>query len=237
MTLVLNVPRYRQPPMMCGATALAEVMEYFDKKRYNIREIAKETEKTYKNIDWLFAAGISAIKRGFKSKITTVSIEIFDPSWATLNKNKLIRKMEKRLEYLMSLNTKDSYIVEWNISPLKWAIEYLRKGGELFYHPITTKLIKNFLNKKIPLITPMNENLFYGIKRTTENDEYDDIKGMGTGHIIVISGFKKNKFIITDSEILAERFKGVKGRVEKEFEILLNCMSAAGPPSLLIVYK
>ncbi|RLJ08211.1 MAG: hypothetical protein DRP13_02715 [Candidatus Aenigmatarchaeota archaeon] len=237
MAVMLKVPRYRQPPMMCGATALAEVMEYFDGKKYNIKEIAKETEKTYKNIDWLFAAGLFAMKRGFKSKIITISTEIFDPSWTNLTYDKLIRKMRKRLEYLLSKKTNDSYIIEWNISPLKWAIKYLEKGGELFYHPITTKLIKTFLEKRIPLIVPINENLFHGIKRTTQDDEYDDIKGMGTGHVVVISGFRKNKFIIIDSEIIAERFRGKRGKVEKEFEILLNCMSAGGPPSLFAIYK
>jgi hypothetical protein len=236
MSIDLKVPRYRQPYMECGPTALVEVMEFFDHKKYDVNEIIEETKNTYRNMDWIFAAGISAIKRGFKVKIITISTEIFDPSWAELDNKKLIKKMKKRINFLSRKRNKDSYIIEWNIAPLKRAVKFLEEGGELIFCPVTTQLIKYFLRKKVPVIVPVNENVFYGIRRTV-NDEYDDIRGMAGGHIVVISGFKGKEFIITDSERLAEWFKGYKGKVRKEMEFMLNCMSATCPPCLLVVYK
>jgi hypothetical protein len=41
------------------------------------------------------------------------------------------------------------------------------------------------------------------------DDEYDDIRGETSGHMIVIRGFTKREFIIVDSEHLFDKWKGI----------------------------
>ncbi|MCD6476840.1 MAG: C39 family peptidase [Candidatus Aenigmarchaeota archaeon] len=232
MVVRLNVPRYRQGYMECGPICLKQVMEYFDNVKYEVKSIIKETKSKYMNNDWIFLLAIAAMKRGFKAKVITLSTEIFDPSWSELDNKKLVKKFKKRLEYLKSKKNKDYYIRAFNIAPLEKAIEFIEKGGNLVFSPIYEELIEYFIKNKIPVIVTVNENIFYGIKRLY-NEEYDDIRGNANGHMVVISGFDKKNFIITDPERLSDRKKGI---IKRNKKFMLNCILTFSP-NLLIIYK
>ncbi len=218
--------------MECGPTCLAEVMEFYTKEKFDIKDLVKESKSPYKNMDWFFLFGMSALKRGFKVKIITVSTEILDPSWISLNPKKLVRKMKKRIKYLEGRKRKDRYLIEWNLEPLKKAVKFIEAGGELIFSLITIDLLKYFVKKKMPIIVPVNENIFYGIKRT-KDDEYDDIRGYPSGHIVVISGYAKKDFIITDSERLSEK---EKGKTKRKTDLMLNSILSFSP-MIMVVYK
>lgn len=51
---------------------------------------------------------------------------------------------------------------------------------------------------------------------------------MHGGHKVVISGFHKNEFIITDSERLSDKSKG---KIRRDMEFMLNCTMLSSPPS------
>ncbi|MCD6590922.1 MAG: hypothetical protein J7K72_03030 [Candidatus Aenigmarchaeota archaeon] len=229
----MKVPRHRQPYMQCAPTCLAEVMEYFTRKKYDIKELIEETKTIYKGMDWIFLLGLSALKRGFKTKVITSSTEIFDPSWINLNNKKLLNKIERRIKFLSSIKRKDKYITEWNLYPLKTAKLFIENGGELVFSIITKELIKHFLKNRIPVIAPVNENIFFGIKRTTEDDEYSDIRGFTHGHYIVISGFSRDEFIITDSDRVSDYLKGVLKR--KMDHVICSILTLL--PVILVIYK
>lgn len=220
----LDVPRYRQPKDECEPTCLKMVLESLDKKRkFDLKKIIKDTESELKYMDWDYKIGTAALKRGFKAKIITFSNDLFDPTWAKLSKKKIIEKLKKRLKFVLKYDKRDineGYIWWWYESSLKAAIDFLEKGGEVKLKPISKELIKNYIKKNIPVITPLNGSVFYNHKRVYRG-RYNDIKGEYFGHCVVISGFKNNKFIITDPEKISNKTKGI---IEIDSNTLTNAI-------------
>lgn len=220
----LDVPRYRQPEYECEPTCLKMVMEFLDKKiKFDLKEIIRDTQSELKYKDWDYKIGIAALKRGFNAKIITFSNDLFDPTWAKLSKKKIIEKLKKRLKFVLKYNKRDineGYIWWWYESSLKTVIEFLEKSGEVELKPISKELIKGYIKKNIPVIAPLNGSIIYNRKRVY-HDKYDDIRGEYFGHCVVISGFRNNKFILTDSEKLSNRTKGI---MEISSDVLMNAI-------------
>ncbi len=233
----LDVPRYRQPKDECEPTCLKMVTDFLDKDRkFDLKGIIKDTQSELKYMDWDYKIGIAALKRGFNARIITFSNDLFDPTWAKLSKKKIIEKLKKRLKFVLKYDKRDmheGYIWWWYESSLKAAIEFLEKGGEVELKPISKELIKNYIKKNIPVITPLNGSIFYNRKRVYRG-RYNDIKGEYFGHCVVTSGFKNNKFIITDPGNLSDKTRGI---VEVDSNVLISIIISQADQTIVIERK
>jgi len=223
MPSAIKLRRVVQPYMECGPAALKMVMEYLTGKHYNLNQIIKETKSEEKYVDWDFKLGIAAIRRGFRVTIFTMSTDFFDPSWYKLSKSALIRKLKKRLKFILHYNKRnirDGYIWWWYESSHKAIISFLEHGGKIVFKPISKELIISYLSKRIPVICSVNGSIFYS-KRRVYRGKYDDIRGEYFGHIVVVTGYKNGKFIITDTEKISNKTGGI---IEIDADLLINCI-------------
>lgn len=233
----LDVLRYRQPEYECEPTCLKMTMEFLDKNRkFDLKEIIRDTKSELKYMDWDFKIGIAALKRDFKAKIITFSNDLFDPTWAKLSKNKIIEKLKKRLNFVLKYDKRDvreGYIWWWYESSLKAAIGFLEKGGEVDLKPISKELIISYIKKNIPVITPLNGSIFYNRKRVYRG-RYDDIRGEYFGHCVVTIGFRNDKFIIIDPGSLSNKTKGI---IEIDSDILISIIISQADQIIIIERK
>ncbi|MEF3691750.1 MAG: C39 family peptidase [Candidatus Moraniibacteriota bacterium] len=172
-----------------------------------IFSISNNSDKLY---DWEFKAGNFALNNGLKSTIYTNVSYLFDPSWHNLDNNKLLEKMKKEAKYFYKraeeINKEpeqknyifpNKFIAERYKKEIDAAIGYVENNGNILFDPISKDLIKSLLNREVPVIVSINPALLHRMKRAY-NFKPDDIRGSAWGHVIIISGYDGNDFIIAD---------------------------------------
>lgn len=208
----LNIKIKEQKPNECLPACLAAVFEYYKIKISEDEIIEKISKDSFKVYDWDYLAGKLAIEKGLKAEIYSNVTTIFDPSWYNISSKALIKKVEKLIIFFKERNKnymKDP--MKWGsfFCPSKWMarelerevetlLVFLEAGGTINFNSISLKLIEKMIDLKIPVITHHNPTLLHRMKRRY-NNRPDDIKGNTWGHVIIISGYTKNEFIVSDS--------------------------------------
>lgn len=200
---VLPIKITLQPPMQCGPACLKAVLSYY-KVDVPISKLVEEARSRYKWHDWDFKLGLSALKRGLKVKIHTLSTTVFDPSWAKLSKKALMGKLAAELNYVKSQKKLKKRRAKWSYTTLAYeekellaALGFIRAGGTVDFSAYTTGLIEECIRKGTPIICSFNQQLLHKAARLLEG-KADDVKGVPLGHIIVIVGFNNDKFSVAD---------------------------------------
>lgn len=189
----LKVPRFKQKPFTCGPSALQQILAYYGVKK-SLNEILKNF-KMYEYGTWDFDLLSYVLRLGFKAEITTYNLDIFDPTWFKLSRKKLIKKLKSRLKYAKPFHKQG----------IRSCIRFLELGGRIRFKIITEKIIKDYLRKKIPVIACFCFTALWKCKRAYSKKTKkgyksisNDIRGVPEGHFIVISGYAKDKFFVTD---------------------------------------
>jgi len=130
--------------------------------------------------------GNHALKRGYKARIYTYNLTVFDPTWFKHSSKKMIRFLREQMEF------------KHKRRKLKVAsqayIKFLQAGGEVRNVELDESLIKNYLKQSIPIVTGLSATYLYGSAREIPQfDIYDSIKGEPAGHFVVITGFDEDK--------------------------------------------
>lgn len=206
----LNIKIKEQRDFECLPACLAAVFEFYKIKLSIDEIIEKISTDSQKLYDWEFKAGKLAIRKGLKAKIHSNVCQIFDPSWTHLSKEKLIKKLKKELNYSKQRekNIKQEPEQNYYIYPnkeiaarltkeIESAIEFLKIGGEIDFNPISKERIQNYIDNNIPIIASINPTLLHRMKRAYKNKP-DDIRGISWGHVIIISGYDNENFIVSD---------------------------------------
>jgi hypothetical protein len=69
-------------------------------------------------------------------------------------------------------------------------VQYLDLGGKVKYESLTPNLIRRYLKKGVPLLTGLSATYLYDSAREFgPKDEYDDVRGVPSGHFVVIVGY------------------------------------------------
>ena len=177
----------------CGPTCLHAVYRYFG-DRVSLNTIIEEIESFEEGGTLAVMLGVHALKRGYKAKIFTYNLHIFDPTWF-LNPNTDIRKYllaQKKVKRNKKLQmATDAYI------------EFLDLGGKLVFEDLTPQLLRKHLKKDQPVLTGLSATYLYRSAREIgETNEYNSIEGEPSGHFVVLAGYDK----AIDSLLVADPF-------------------------------
>lgn len=200
----LEIPKVAQKfDDECGPACVAQVLKFFSIEP-EIDEIIEACSNSYKTRDWDYKMGTYLLSKSLKVTINTFQSFIYDPSWFNLDKNKLLGKLQKELNFLYSNSPrlKDPTYTSWHnanveISEIEAAIEFLEKGGVVTFLPISKELIQSYLNQMMPVICAFDAILLHGMKRGFRGKP-DDVSGVPQGHMAVISGYTEREFILVD---------------------------------------
>lgn len=200
--VIHNIEHQYQPtPTTCSQTAFSMLVGHYG---FNISplEIEKKVPQV-KDADGKDSGTITqqlavwAAQIGYTVILYTFDSQIIDQSWAGMDKDKILARLENSLE--------NGWVVpglgkEWSRAYRQAYIDLLRTDSNLEIQPsVTTKLLYELLEKD-PLFTTAGINTLYGRGRTNDGDlGFDDIRGRTWNHSIVIYGYdEEGNFLIAD---------------------------------------
>src|SRR5688572_15838275 len=130
--------------------------------------------------------GNHALRRGYKAHIYTYNLTVFDPTWFSNSRKKMVQNLKRQI-YFKHKRRK-------LLTASKAYIKFLENGGELRYRELDENLIKGYLKKSVPVLTGLSATYLYGTPREIPQfNVYDSIKGEPAGHFVIITGYEEEK--------------------------------------------
>lgn len=194
--IYFEVPRVKQSKEECASASLLQVLKFYGDTKTSLEDIIDFCGEHFKSRDWDYLLGCFALDNNYSARVHSRSLSIFDSTWYDLDKNSLIQKLKKQQEHIKKLE-KVIYGYKKLGSEVISAIRFLEHDGEIDFSSISKDTIVSYLNRKVPVIATFTAQLVY--KLTKESEEgCDDIGGEPWKHTLVINGFKKGRFYVTD---------------------------------------
>lgn len=173
----------------CGPTSLHAVYNFYQDE-VRLQEVIDQVDFLEEGGTLANLLGVHALKRGYKAKIYSYNLNVFDPSWAMLSHDDLIEKLNAQLKYKKGIKFEKA---------TKSYIEFLKHGGEISFEDLTVDLLKKYLNRKRPVLTGLSATYLYDCKREYTNEEnrslYDDLKGYPMGHFVVLTAIDDDNMV------------------------------------------
>lgn len=163
----------------CGPTCLHAVYRYFDDVM-PLEQLIREIPTLDEGGTLAVLLGGHALRRGYRATIYTFNLKVFDPSWFR-GRTDLIPRLEAQIAAKHSTKL---------IAASEAYIEYLRLGGRIHMQELNAQLIRRYLKRSIPILTGLSATYLYQCKREiAHNNQPDDIRGVPTGHFVVLCGY------------------------------------------------
>ncbi|MBK6265405.1 peptidase-C39 like family protein [Marivirga sp. S37H4] len=177
---LLSLDISRQPTdTTCGPTSLHAVYNFFD-VHLPLQEVISSIEYLDDGGTLAVMLGIDALKKGFNAEIITFNLRVFDPSWFKEADINLVDKLKQQLKYKTSPKFRQAS---------KAYIQFLSLGGVIHYKTLNKELLEHYLLKNVPILTGLSATYLYNEKREIGDPVYfDDIKGIPSGHFVVLNG-------------------------------------------------
>jgi hypothetical protein len=180
-SLALDLEILRQPDdASCGQTCLHAVYRYFG-ETIALDALIPEVPTLESGGTLAVNLANHALRRGYGALIYTYNLHVFDPSWFETHSDlasKLREQSAAKHDRRLSAAT-DAYL------------EFLALGGELAMEALTPGLLRRWLERDRPILTGLSATFLYRSKREVGTDRLveDDIRGVPTGHFVVLSGW------------------------------------------------
>ncbi len=180
----------------CGPTCLHGVYRYFG-DAVSLKQVISEVKPLHEGGTLAVFLANHALHRGYKATLFTYNLQIFDPTWFQDKQVSIYEKLELQIAL-----KKDSVSNE----SVQAYLHFLEQGGEIRFEDLTTGLIRRHLNRSIPILTGLSATYLYNCSREFLRGKtlvYDDIRGVPTGHFVVLSGYDKERRAV----LLADPFR------------------------------
>jgi len=127
--------------------------------------------------------GCHALDRGYRAKLYSFDLTVFDVTWFTDPDIDLAGKLAEQLRYK----------TEPRLRQATSAYQaFLARGGEIRFEDLTAGLIRSILKRHRPILAGLSATYLYRTPR--ERDAagvtvYDDLRGRPAGHFVIINGY------------------------------------------------
>jgi hypothetical protein len=172
----------------CGPTCLHAVYRYYG-ERAELNRIIREVPALRDGGTLAVFLAIHALRRGFKARIYTYNLQMFDPTWFDREGVDLRERLVAQLKH-----KRDDRLDQ----ATEGYLEFLDLGGELRYEDLTTALVRKHLNRNQPLLTGLSATYLYREARERPTDcKPDDLLGLPSGHFVVLCDYdRENRHVI-----------------------------------------
>ncbi len=189
----LDIRMMPQPDdVTCGPTCLQAVYAHLGRES-DLTQLISEVSVLPKGGTLAVNLGNHALRRGFKARLYSFHLKIFDPSWHGLSSADLARKLEAQLAF----KTGKKFA-----AASRAYIRFLELGGEIALDDLKPKLLDVPFEAGLPILTGLSATHLYNSRReyTNRNNRavYDDLRGEPTGHFVVLCGREKRKVRVAD---------------------------------------
>jgi hypothetical protein len=203
----------------CGPTCLHAVYRYWGDE-IALREVIESTRSlacTGTGRGTLAVMlGIHALTRGYRATLYTFNLQVFDPTWFDRSGVASPVVLETRLR--RQAEAKGDEEPRFPVATDAY-LEFLRLGGRICYRDLTSGLISGFIRDGVPVLTGLSATYLYRCAREFgPNDDYDDIRGIPTGHFVVLHGYEARGRAVTIADPLA----GNPGFVSQRYTVPMS---------------
>ena len=187
---LLEVPMLPQPTEeTCGPTCLHAVYRYYGEE-LDLNTLISEVNQVQTGGTLAVMLGNHALERGYRARIYTYNLTLFDPTWFELDRQGLEDRLERQRE--QKADPKLEYATQAYL-------RYLRLGGELLFEELTPELIIKHLNNGTPILTGLSATYLYRMVREIPGTNLGhDTLGEPVGHFVVISGYEEAHMVVAD---------------------------------------
>lgn len=134
-----------------------------------------------------------ALERGYSATIYTYNLQVFDPTWFTLDNDEL----ERRLSARASIKRDPKLTLA-----IQGYRRYLRLGGRIAHEELSEQLLARLLREHGPLLTGLSATYLYDCPREIDG-HYDDIAGEPAGHFVVLHHYDERTHSVDVADPLA----------------------------------
>jgi hypothetical protein len=164
----------------CGPTCLHAVYRFYGDE-VPLEKVIRETPQLREGGTLAVLLGCHALRRGYDATILTCNLQVFDPTWFQPPYPSLADRLRAQMAFKPSQKLRvasEAYL------------ELLDLGGRIQMEDFTSKLIRRFLKREIPILTGLSATYLYRAAREFGSScEPDDIRGEPVGHFVVLCGY------------------------------------------------
>jgi hypothetical protein len=168
----------------CGPTCLHSVYSFYGDD-IGLDRVIKEVRKLDSGGTLAVFLGCHALKRGYRARIFTYNLQIFDPTWfngATDIADKLMTQAEHKKKKTKLVEATQGYL------------EFLSLGGQIAFNDLTGARLRRHLYAGIPILTGLSSTFLYRSAREFGPDGLDDdVRGEPSGHFVVLCGYNRQR--------------------------------------------
>ncbi|WP_019140435.1 hypothetical protein [Noviherbaspirillum massiliense] len=182
-TLRLPVKILPQPDeTTCGPTCLHSVYGYWGDTE-PLGQVIERTGKLEHGGTFAVYLACDALRKGYQATIYTYNLNVFDPTWFTRKDVDIADRLQRQREHKMDYRLQHA---------TTGYLEFLKLGGRLRLLDLSRGLLHGMLRRRVPIITGLSSTYLYRVPREYgPNDEPDDIRGLPSGHFVVIGGYDR----------------------------------------------
>ena len=190
----------------CGPTCLHAVYRYFGDD-ISLSQVVEQVEALHGGGTLEVLLACHALARGYEATIYTYNLQVFDPTWFTTPGTDLAAKLSQQLKARPQAKLK----VATNAY-----LEFLRLGGRIHFQDLTSSLIRRYLKQGKPVLCGLSATYLYHCAREYgPNLDYDDIRGLPSGHFVVLCGYDRE----TRQVLVADPLKHNPMEVGQYYEV------------------
>lgn len=180
----------------CGPTCLQAVYSYYNDP-VELADVIREIPQFAEGGTIAVFLACHALRRGYKARIYTYNLEVFDPTWFTKKgagkKETIARRLKDQMKHKRSPRLRIA---------TRGYLEFLKAGGELHFEDLNAPLLRRFLRRKHPILVGLSATYLYHCSREAGGIvmDYDDVRGTPMGHFVVLYGYrpKSRKVLVAD---------------------------------------
>jgi hypothetical protein len=175
----------------CGPTCLHSVYSYWGESEPLEAVIARNYRMEHGGTFAVFLA-CDALRQGYRATIYTYNLMVFDPTWF----NRTSIDIAERLQQQSALKA-DKRLQQ--VTP--GYLQFLKLGGRLRFVDLSPTLIHKILRRGFPIITGASATyLYHNPREYGPNDIKDDVRGLPSGHFVVIAGYNavRRRVLVVD---------------------------------------
>ena len=205
-TEVLPVEILAQPDdETCGPTCLHAVYHYWG-EQIGLSEVIRSARSLNITGDGrgtlAVMLGIHALTRGYGASLYTFNLHVFDPTWFDDEGRSSADELQNKIRSQMAFKSDEH--PRFALASESY-LEFLSMGGSIQFRDLTSELIASFIREGKPVLTGLSATYLYRCAREFgPNDDYDDIRGVPTGHFVVVHGYERSSDSVTIADPLAD---------------------------------
>lgn len=176
----------------CGPMCLKNTYDYLGKQK-TLKQIFKEMDVDEDTPTYLPQLARNLHSNNIQTTIVSSQSKVINFAWKDSTKAEIIAKLKR----CVVRSKRPEMITEWDKETLH-TLFYLQEGGDIKIDNITKELVNNYLQKGKIIITCVETSWLWGNRKIKGKAIFNDVLGDQSGHFVVITGIKNDKYIISD---------------------------------------